>query len=68
MFNETLRHFPPVIGIPKSNAEDTVFTVTNAAGKKRNLPVPRGTYIAICTSGLHNNRKPSWYYYQKESS
>ncbi|KAL1946308.1 hypothetical protein VTO73DRAFT_15435 [Trametes versicolor] len=55
VFNETLRHFPPVIGIPKSNVEDTVLTVTNAAGEKRSLPIPRGTYIAICTPGLHNN-------------
>ncbi|KAI0631064.1 cytochrome P450 [Trametes polyzona] len=55
VFNETLRHFPPVIGIPKSSVEDTVFTVTNAAGEKKSLPVPRGSYIAICTSALHNN-------------
>lgn len=57
VFNETLRHFPPTVEIPKSSAEDTVFTLTNAAGEKRSLAVPRGTYIAVCPTGLHNNRK-----------
>ncbi|OJT08415.1 Cytochrome P450 4A7, partial [Trametes pubescens] len=45
----------PAISIPKSNADDTVFTHTNTAGEKRSLPIPRGTYITICTSGMYNN-------------
>lgn len=57
VFNETLRHFPPTVEIPKFSADDTVFTLTNAAGEKRSLAVPRGTYVSICPSGLHNNRK-----------
>lgn len=56
VFNETLRHFPPVPYIPKSSADDILLTLTNEVGKTRSLPVPRGTYIAICTSSLHNNR------------
>ncbi|OJT02991.1 Cytochrome P450 4A4 [Trametes pubescens] len=55
VFKETLRHFPPTVAIPKSSADDTVFTLTNTAGEKRSIPVPRGTYIAICTVGLHKN-------------
>ncbi|KAI0739086.1 cytochrome P450 [Daedaleopsis nitida] len=57
VFNETLRLFPPVITIPKQSAEDTTFTTTNAAGEKRTIPVPKGTYITVHTPGLHNNPK-----------
>lgn len=56
MFNETLRLFPPVITIPKQSAEDTSFTTTNAAGEKRTIPVPKGTFVTVHTPGLHNNR------------
>lgn len=59
MFNETLRLFPPVITIPKQSAEDTSFTTTNAAGEKRTVPVPKGTYVTVHTPGLHNNRMSS---------
>ncbi|KAL1946312.1 hypothetical protein VTO73DRAFT_15439 [Trametes versicolor] len=55
VFNETLRHLPPAAEIPKCSADDTVFMVTNAVGEKRSLAVPRGTYVAICPTGLHNN-------------
>ncbi|EIW55340.1 cytochrome P450 [Trametes versicolor FP-101664 SS1] len=55
VFNETLRHFPPVIGIPKYSAEDTVLTTTSATGEQARLPVPRGTYITISASALHHN-------------
>lgn len=58
MFNETLRHFPPVISIPKTSVEDTVFTLTNAAGETQRVPVPRGTHIVISTPALHFNRTP----------
>ncbi|OJT02987.1 Cytochrome P450 4X1 [Trametes pubescens] len=57
VFNETLRLFPPVITIPKQSAEDTSFTTTNAAGEKRTIPVPKGTYVTVHTPGLHNNPK-----------
>ncbi|KAI0676499.1 cytochrome P450 [Trametes maxima] len=55
VLNETLRHFPPVVNIPKSSAEDTTFTVGNPAGEKRTLPVPANSMISICTSALHYN-------------
>ncbi|KAI0326144.1 cytochrome P450 [Cubamyces sp. BRFM 1775] len=55
VFHEALRHFAPVITIPKKSAEDTTFTVTNPAGKKATIPVPRGSYLALCTSSLHHN-------------
>ncbi|OSD01453.1 cytochrome P450 [Trametes coccinea BRFM310] len=55
VLNETLRHFPPVITIPKEAAEDTSFTITNAAGEKSTVPVPRGSHIGICTRALHFN-------------
>ena len=53
--NETLRWFPPVVNIPKKSAEDTSFTITNAAGEKRTIPVPRDSVIIITTPSLHNN-------------
>ena len=56
MLNETLRLFPPAITIPKQSAEDTAFTTTNAAGEKRTIPVPKGTFVTVHTPGLHNNR------------
>ena len=56
--NEALRWFPPVVNIPKSSAEDTAWNVANAAGEKAQVPVPRGSYIAICTPSLHFNREP----------
>ena len=45
-----------MITIPKQSAEDTSFTTTNAAGEKRTIPVPKGTYVTVHTPGLHNNR------------
>ncbi|KAJ4475587.1 cytochrome P450 [Lentinula aciculospora] len=55
VFNETLRMFPPVNGIPKYSSEDTSLTVGNAAGEKLVLPVPQGTHIVVNTVGLHYN-------------
>ncbi|KAI0739090.1 cytochrome P450 [Daedaleopsis nitida] len=55
VMNETLRWFPPVVNIPKVSAEDTAFTVTNAAGEKTTVPVPRGSYITITVPSLHHN-------------
>ncbi|OBZ67576.1 hypothetical protein A0H81_12405 [Grifola frondosa] len=55
VFNETLRMFPPVLGIPKSSAEDTTLVTSNAAGEKLTVPVPQGTYILLHTPGLHYN-------------
>ncbi|KAF4621313.1 hypothetical protein D9613_000776 [Agrocybe pediades] len=55
VFYETLRLFPPVVNIPKYNPEDTVLTVGNQYGEKRTVPVPKNTWIAINTPGLHYN-------------
>lgn len=57
VMNEALRWFPPVVNVPKTSAEDTTFTTTNAAGEKITIPVPRGSRISITTPCLHNNRK-----------
>ncbi|KAI0716473.1 cytochrome P450 [Earliella scabrosa] len=57
VMNETLRWFPPVVNIPKKSAEDTSFTITNAAGEKRTIPVPRDSVIIITTPSLHNNSR-----------
>ncbi|TFY75699.1 hypothetical protein EWM64_g8312 [Hericium alpestre] len=55
VFYETLRMFPPVVGIPKESAEDTSLNVSNAAGETTTIPIPRGTALAIHTPGLHYN-------------
>ncbi|KIK59167.1 hypothetical protein GYMLUDRAFT_44922 [Collybiopsis luxurians FD-317 M1] len=55
VFYETLRMYPPVNDIPKYSAEDTSLTISNAAGEKRILPIPRDTYVNINVVGLHYN-------------
>ncbi|RPD75492.1 cytochrome P450 [Lentinus tigrinus ALCF2SS1-7] len=55
VFHETLRLFPPIIGIPKVSAEDTSFTFSNASGQKTTVPVPKDSRIVICTPALHYN-------------
>ncbi|EKM58127.1 uncharacterized protein PHACADRAFT_58785, partial [Phanerochaete carnosa HHB-10118-sp] len=52
---ETLRMFPPVHSIPKSVAEDTAITITNAAGARTTIPMPKGSSISLHTPGLHYN-------------
>ena len=56
MLNETLRMFPPVPSIPKSVAEDTSITITNVAGARTTVPMPRGSSISMHIPGLHYNR------------
>ncbi|OCH86802.1 cytochrome P450 [Obba rivulosa] len=55
VFNETLRMFPPVNGIPKRSAEDTTIVASNGAGEKCTIVVPQGTNFMIHTPGLHYN-------------
>ncbi|KAG5648537.1 hypothetical protein DXG03_003148 [Asterophora parasitica] len=55
VFNETLRLFPPVTGIPKESAEDTTLTTTDAQGNKTVVVVPKGVDITIDVPGLHYN-------------
>jgi len=55
VFNETLRMFPPVTGIPKVVAEDTSLVIGNIHGDQKTLPVPQGTRLVISTTGLHYN-------------
>ncbi|EMD35530.1 hypothetical protein CERSUDRAFT_116271 [Gelatoporia subvermispora B] len=55
VFNETLRMFPPVNGIPKYSAEDTTIVTSNAAGEKCTVVVPQGARFLIHTPGLHYN-------------
>ncbi|KAI0346715.1 cytochrome P450 [Trametopsis cervina] len=52
---ETMRLFPPVHSIPKSVAEDTTLTITNAAGEKTTLVMPAGSTISMHIPGLHYN-------------
>ncbi|KAI0090485.1 cytochrome P450 [Irpex rosettiformis] len=53
--NETLRLCPPVHSIPKSVAEDTTITITNAQGERTTLIMPKGSTISMHIPGLHYN-------------
>ncbi|KAF8811211.1 cytochrome P450 [Phlegmacium glaucopus] len=55
VINETLRMFPPVLGIPKVSAEDTGLMTSNIHGERTTVPVPKGTRIIIDTPGIHYN-------------
>ncbi|KAJ7583975.1 cytochrome P450 [Mycena floridula] len=55
VWNETLRFFPPVIGIPKVAAEDTVLSTMNDQGETKTFPVTKGTQIIVHPPGLHFN-------------
>ncbi|KAF5350345.1 hypothetical protein D9758_012816 [Tetrapyrgos nigripes] len=55
VFYETLRMFPPVTGIPKYSAEDTVFNTVNHTGQPVSIPIPKDTKLIINTVGLHYN-------------
>ncbi|KAG1736093.1 cytochrome P450 [Suillus paluster] len=46
-----------IAAVPKSNAEDTTFTLTDAHGTKRTVAVPRGFALTLDISGLHYNPK-----------
>jgi len=46
-----------VAHIPKIADKDTTLTVTNAQGKTKVIPVPKGTDVAIVTPALHYNRE-----------
>jgi hypothetical protein len=48
--------FPPVHSIPKSVAEDTTVTITNAAGERTTVIMPKGSTISMHIPGLHYNR------------
>ncbi|KAJ3552928.1 hypothetical protein NM688_g3893 [Phlebia brevispora] len=55
VFYETLRTFPPVVGVPKYAAEDTTLTTVNSAGEKVTVPIPAGSPISLHVAGLHYN-------------
>ncbi|EGO29677.1 hypothetical protein SERLADRAFT_433647 [Serpula lacrymans var. lacrymans S7.9] len=55
VFNETLRMFPPVTGIPKTSVEDATFVVPNAAGENTTVTVPQGSVMDLDVAGLHYN-------------
>ncbi|KAK0466747.1 cytochrome P450 [Desarmillaria tabescens] len=55
VFNETLRMFPVVTGIPKISAEDTVLIATSATGEHATIPVPKGASVFLDVPGLHYN-------------
>ena len=43
--------------VPKVSPEDTVITATNAAGERKTIPVPKGTYVVLDTPAVHHNRR-----------
>ncbi|KAG1748243.1 614 534 cytochrome P450, partial [Suillus paluster] len=57
VFNETLRMFPPVAVVPKFNAEDTSFTLTDENGTMKTIAVPQGFALTLDVPGLHYNPK-----------
>ncbi|KAJ8081218.1 hypothetical protein PM082_018061 [Marasmius tenuissimus] len=52
---ETLRLFPPAVGVPKSTAEDTSFVLHNEQGQSKVIPVPKNTNLVIHAAGVHYN-------------
>ncbi|KAG1822549.1 cytochrome P450 [Suillus subaureus] len=57
VFNEALRMFPPVCIVPKTSAEDTTFTLTDANGTLKTVVVPKGLDLTLDVPGLHYNPK-----------
>ncbi|KAG2123324.1 cytochrome P450 [Suillus cothurnatus] len=57
VFNEALRMFPPVCTVPKTSAEDTTFTLTDANGALKTVVVPKGLGLTLDVPGLHYNPK-----------
>ncbi|KAG1808691.1 cytochrome P450 [Suillus subaureus] len=57
VFNEALRMFPPACGVPKTSAEDTTFTLTDANGTLKTVVVPKGLGLTLDVPGLHYNPK-----------
>jgi hypothetical protein len=55
---ETLRLFPPVVGIPKDSGQDNILVVSEShgSGETRSVPIPAGTNIALNVAALHYNR------------
>ncbi|KAF7332987.1 Cytochrome P450 [Mycena venus] len=60
VFYETLRLFPPVVGIPKLSGKDNVLVIHSTSGEEtKTIPVPKDTTIILNTAGLHFNPR-SW--------
>ncbi|KAG8884275.1 hypothetical protein FRB98_002548 [Tulasnella sp. 332] len=69
VFQETMRLFPPVVGIPKTNVEDVHVMINSALSeedmtdpaleekrqKQRSLFIPKGSTIFLFLGGLHYN-------------
>ncbi|KAF9528987.1 cytochrome P450 [Crepidotus variabilis] len=55
VFNEALRMFPPVSGIPKIATEDTTLSTVNPTGERVTVPVPKGCFITFQVTALHYN-------------
>jgi hypothetical protein len=43
--------------VPKTSAEDTTFTLTDANGALKTVVVPKGLGLTLDVPGLHYNRK-----------
>ena len=46
-----------VHSVPKLNAENTMFTITDVNGTKRTVSVPQGIALTLAVPALHYNRK-----------
>ncbi|TFK26968.1 cytochrome P450 [Coprinopsis marcescibilis] len=57
VFNETLRLFPPVPGIPKFSAEDTILATTDSEGNTVNVPIEKGSACTLAVAAMHYNPK-----------
>ncbi|KAG0693434.1 cytochrome P450 [Suillus ampliporus] len=58
VFNEALRMFPlQISAVPKLNAEDTTFTLTDVNGAPQTVSVPEGVTLTLDIPGLHYNPK-----------
>ncbi|KIP06369.1 hypothetical protein PHLGIDRAFT_515467 [Phlebiopsis gigantea 11061_1 CR5-6] len=55
VFYESLRMFPPVLGVPKLSTEDTTLATSDHAGKKVVVPIPKGMVVGINICGVHYN-------------
>ncbi|THU87661.1 cytochrome P450 [Dendrothele bispora CBS 962.96] len=60
VMQETLRLYPPVIGIPKKAANDTSFTTKNPiTEEKLTIPIEKGTQFVLHVLGAHYWNDPT---------
>jgi len=55
VFYETLRLYPPVVGVGKSCVEDTTVPVSGGVYGQSSILIPAGTGVSLSFVGLHYN-------------